>query len=199
VDLVGEEAKAGHLRDCKLLIFTDNSTLEACFYRGNSKSVHLHSLVLELRTLELSYGMTLHIIHILGWRMIAQGTDGCLRGSLMEGVMAGQDMLSFVDLAKTAINHHPPLLDWESWTDRPNLDPLTPEGWFEEGHSFVQGALDKKNVWVPIHEAKNKLHLWAPPPLVGDATLEELLKACHKRTDTFHVVLIPRLLALRWR
>ena len=63
----------------------------------------------------------------------------------------------------------------------------------------MQGAFDKNNVWVPIHKAKNKLHLWAPPPLVGDAALEELLKACHKRTDTFHVVLIPRLLALRWR
>jgi hypothetical protein len=111
VDSVGEEAKAGCLRDCKLLIFTDNSTLEACFYCRNSKSVHLHSLVLELQALEMSYGMTLHIIHILGWRMIAQGTDGCLRGFLMEGAMAGQDMLSFVDLAKIAIYRHPPLLD----------------------------------------------------------------------------------------
>ncbi len=62
----------------------------------------------------------------------------------------------------------------------------------------MQGALDKNNVLVPIHKAKNKLHLWAPPPLVGDATLEELLKVCHKRTDTFHVVLIPRLLAPQW-
>jgi hypothetical protein len=62
----------------------------------------------------------------------------------------------------------------------------------------VQGALDKNIVWVLIHEAKNKLHLWAPPPLVGDAALEELLKARHKRTGTFHVVLIPRLLAPRW-
>ncbi len=200
VDLVGEEAKAGRLRDCKLLIFTDNSTAEACFYRANSKSVHLHYLVLELQTLEMSYGMTLHIIHILGWRMIAQGTDGCLRGSLMEGVMVGQDMLSFVDLAKMAIDRHLPLLDWvQSWTDQPNLDPLTPEGWFEEGHGFVQGALDKNNVWVPILKAKNKLHLWAPPPSVGDAALEELLKARHKRMDTFQVVLIPRLLAPWWR
>jgi hypothetical protein len=29
--------------------------------------------------------------------------------------------------------------------------------------------------------------------------LEELLKARHKKTDTFHVVLIPRLMAPRWR
>jgi hypothetical protein len=31
------------------------------------------------------------MIHISGKRMIAQGTDGCSRGVLMEGVMAGRD------------------------------------------------------------------------------------------------------------
>ena len=33
----------------------------------------------------------------------------------------------------------------------------------------------------------------------ADAALEELLKARHKRTDTFHVVLIPRIMTPRWR
>ena len=56
MDTIGEEAKADQLRDCKLFIFTDNSTAEGCFYRGNSKSVHLHVLALELRTLEMKYG-----------------------------------------------------------------------------------------------------------------------------------------------
>jgi hypothetical protein len=43
--------------------------------------------------LEMEFGLTIHIVHNLGKRMIAQGTDGCSRGSLMEGVMAGEDML----------------------------------------------------------------------------------------------------------
>jgi hypothetical protein len=59
--------------------------------------------------------------------------------------------------------------------------------------------LDKRKVWIPRHEPKNKVHLWAPPPAVVDAALEELLKARNKRTDTFHVALIPRLMAPRWR
>ncbi len=70
VNSVGEEAKAGRLKDCELYVFTDNSTAEGCFYRGNSKSVHLHALVLELRTLEMTYGMTIHVIHIAGSRMM---------------------------------------------------------------------------------------------------------------------------------
>jgi hypothetical protein len=62
----------------------------------------------------------------------------------------------------------------------------------------VGGTLDKNKVWIPTHEGKNKIHLWTPLPAVADAALEELLKARHKRTDTFHVVLIPRLMAPRW-
>jgi hypothetical protein len=110
VDAVGEEAKAERLRDCELFIFTESLTAEGCFYRGNSKSVRLHALVLELQTLEMTYGRTLHVVHILGKRIITQGTDGCLQGLLMEGVMAGQDMLSFIDLACSAVEHHPPVL-----------------------------------------------------------------------------------------
>ncbi len=111
VDTVLEEAGAGRLRDCKFFLFTDNSTVEGCFYCGNSKSCHLHALVLLLQTLEMTYGMTIQVVHISGKRMIVQGTDGCLRGSLMEGVMAGVDMLTFFDLSQGGINCHPPLLD----------------------------------------------------------------------------------------
>jgi hypothetical protein len=133
VDTISEESAAGRLRDCKLFIFTDNLTAEGCFYQGISSSPHLHALFLELQTLEMTYGMTVHIIHISECQMIDQGTDGCLQGSMMAGVMAGQDMLMFIDLGWTAIEHHPPLLTWVwSWTGRMNLEPLTPEGWFEE-------------------------------------------------------------------
>ncbi len=194
--MVGEEAKAGRLKNCKLFVFTDNLMAEGCFYRGSSKLVHLHALVLELRTLEMTFGMTIHVIHIAGSRMIAQGTDGCSWGSMMEGVMAGRDMLSFVDLLQNAVKRRPPVLEWvQSWTNLPKLEPLPPEGWFKEGHGFVSGTLDKNKVWIPTHAGKNKLHLWTPPPTVADAALEELLKARHKRTDTYHVVLIPRLMA----
>ncbi len=48
---------------------------------------------------------------------IAQGMDGCSRGSLMEGVMAGEDMLMFVDLSHSAMERSSRLLRWlRSWT-----------------------------------------------------------------------------------
>ena len=195
VEMVTIEARAGRLRNCEFFLFTDNSTAEGCFYRGSSKSPFLHHLVLSLRAIEMEYGMTLHVIHISGKRMIVQGTDGCSRGSLMEGVMAGADMLIFVDLGKGSIDRHPPLLEWiRAWTGEPDIEPL-----FEEGHGITGGKLDGRQVWIPTHCHKDQVFLWAPPPAVADAALEELLKSRHKRSDLLHVVVIPRLMAPRWR
>jgi hypothetical protein len=70
VDTVKEEAKAGWLRNCDFFLFTDNSTAESCFYWGTLKSRHLHGLVLKLCALEMAHGMTIHVIHVSGKRMI---------------------------------------------------------------------------------------------------------------------------------
>jgi hypothetical protein len=200
VDTVSEEARAGRLRDCEFFLFTGNSTAKSCFYWGNSKSCNQHTLVLKLRTLEMTYGMTIHVVHISGKRMITQGTNGCLHGSLMEGVMARADMLSFVNLGLGGIDHHPPLLEWvHSWSGCPSLEALTQEGWFEKGHEITGGTLDKQNVWIPLHCKRDQMFLWALPPAVADAAMEELLKSQHKRVDLFHVAVIPRLMAPQWR
>ncbi len=178
VDTVSEEAGARRLRDCKFFLFTDNSTAEGCFYRGSSKSRHLHALVLSLWTLKMTFGMTIHIIHTSGKRMIAQGTDGYSHGSLMEGVMAGADMLTFVDLARGGIEHYPPLLKWIcSWSGHPHLKALSTEGWFEEGHGITGGKVDGHRILIPNHCKGNQMFLWAPAPAVADAAMEELLKS----------------------
>ena len=200
VEMAEEEAELGRLRDCEFFLCTDNSTAESCFFRGSSKSKKLHELVVRLRVLEMKYGITIHLIHVAGTRMIAQGTDGCSRGFLMEGVLRGEKMLSFVDLGKSAMERHPPLVDWvRGWTQRQDLEPLTPEEWYREGHGITGGEDDRHGVWIPTHGPGGKLFLWAPPPAAADAALEELLKARHKRTDTFHVITIPRLMAPMWR
>jgi hypothetical protein len=49
-----------------------------------------------------------------------------------------------------------------------------------------------------MHEVAGEMHLWGPPLAVADAVLEELLKARHKRTDAFYVLLIPRFMTPRW-
>jgi hypothetical protein len=62
------------------------------------------------------FGFTLHLVHVAGTRMIAQGTDGLSRGSLLEGVARGEDVLSFIDLAQGAFKRSSTLRDFvQSW------------------------------------------------------------------------------------
>jgi hypothetical protein len=83
--------------------------------------------------------------------------------------MAGEDMLSFVDLGKSAMDRCPKLLPWiQSWCPDSSVQPLTPEDWYEH----------KRNVWFPDHTPAGQTHLWAPSP----AAPEELLKARHSST-----------------
>ena len=84
------------------LLFTDNTVAESCFFKGTSNSRLLFNLVLRLRKAELNAGIKLHVVHVAGTRMIAQGTDGLSRGNLIYGVMAGHDILSFVPLQLSA-------------------------------------------------------------------------------------------------
>ena len=74
---------------------TDNTTIEACFYKGNSSSVKLYDLVVRIRELELDYGLKIFITHVSGTRMKAQGTDGLSRGNTNEGVSFGVTMLKY--------------------------------------------------------------------------------------------------------
>lgn len=37
-----------------------------------------------------------------------------------------------------------------------------------------------------------------PPPVIADIALEEAMKAIHKRTDAYHIFLIPRLYSPLW-
>ncbi len=135
-----EEAASWRLYNAEFYLFTDNSTSESCFYRGSSKSKLLHELIVKLRKLEMDYNLTIHLIHVAGTRMIAQGTDGGSRGSLLEGVLSGKPILDFVDLGKSAVERHHPLLEWiREWTNDPTLCPLTPEEWFVEGHGICGG------------------------------------------------------------
>jgi len=136
VETVEEEAREGYLKDSELWLFIDNSTAESCFLKGGSTSKLLHELILRLKKAEIQHGFILHMVHVAWTRMIEQGTEnGLSQGSFLEGVLAGKDMLSFVNLSLSAIQWFPKVLDYiQSW-----LAPLVGEGkllkeeeWFAE-------------------------------------------------------------------
>jgi hypothetical protein len=71
--------------------------------------------------------------------MISQGTDGLSRGDMLNGVMGGADMLTFIPLALTAVERQPELMEWvDSWWGTGNNSWLTPRDGMQ-----VQAGLER--------------------------------------------------------
>jgi hypothetical protein len=47
-----------------LFIFTDNTTMEAAFWKGASRSRKLFDLAFRLRKLEMEHDMIIHVVHV---------------------------------------------------------------------------------------------------------------------------------------
>jgi hypothetical protein len=199
VETLEEGLRTGELHQLEIFLFTDNTSAEGCFYKGNSPSRTLFSLILHLCCLEMSGQMRLHMIHVAGSRMIAQGTDGLSRGHYASGVMSGLSMLEFVPLHLLATSAHPDLLLWiRSWFPTADMLPLPPEGWFTTGHGIAGGSFTSAGRWSPL-PASSGAYLWAPAPAAASAAVDQLSLSRFKRTQLLHVLVCPRLMTHLWR
>jgi hypothetical protein len=203
VESCESEAAADRLRGAMLFLLTDNDTVEKALYKGNSSSPKLFGLIVRLRKLEMEQGAAIHVIHVAGERMKAQGTDGVSRGQLREGVAAGANLLDFVPLNQSAIERSPKLKPWlnEVFSDwsRDQLEYLSPEDWFIRGHDIDGGEIRSQGtrLWIPHHSRGS--FIWSPPPAAALVALEQLRIARIKRWDSFHVFVCPRLMTPEWR
>jgi hypothetical protein len=199
VEAIEDGVQSGDLAEAELFVFTDNSTAEGAYSKGNSDSRLLFDLVLRLRTLDMSGSLRLHVIHVAGTRMISQGTDGLSRGDLTEGVLAGIPMLSFIPLHLSPLQRSPLLLDWiREWCPMRNINPLTPEQWYEKGHGLMGGTPGSAGLWFP-GEIPDHWFLWDLAPATAPTALDEVLLSRLKRTHLSHVVIVPRLMTQYWR
>ena len=79
---------------------------------GNSASRKLFKLLYKLRKSQMKHGFVLHVMHVAGTRMIAQGTDGLSRGVLNKGALATGSIKLHVLLNLTALERSSGLEDW---------------------------------------------------------------------------------------
>lgn len=199
VEVLEEGVASKVLLGSEIFLFTDNSTAESAFYRGNSDNRDLFGLILRLRQLEMHGGVALHVVHIAGTRMVCQGTDGLSRGDLGAGVMVGDAMLSFVPLHLSALDRSPALLPWiQSWSPMSTIQPLSPAEWYERGHGLAGGGRNKDGLWMPALSTE-QWFLWAPPPTAAATALQELNISRHKRPTLGHLFVCPRLFTHKWR
>jgi hypothetical protein len=191
------EACESRLQGCEVFVFTDNTTAEAAFFRGTSSSERVFLLALRLRKLEVEERCLLHVIHVSGTRMIGQGSDGLSRGNLMEGVMMGHSMISYVPLGLSAVQREPGLESWiKSWAGE-SIEMLDPEGWFERGQGILRYYKDELGRTFP--RCAEGSFLWCPPPAAAAVTAEKLQRSHHKRERSTHVFVCPRLMTNLWR
>lgn len=199
VETVEAGITSGDLLNAELFLFTDNTTAEGAYYRGNSDNKLLFELVVRLRCLDMSANIRVHLIHIAGTRMIAQGTDAISRGQLMEGLALGPNLSSFVPLHLPAHERSDTLLPWvQSWTPDPQVCPLTPEEWYTRGHGWITGTCNGDNIWMPVELSESWI-LWSPAPAAAQAAVNELNLSRHKRSHLNHIFLCPRLCTHLWR
>ena len=189
----------------EVFLFTDNSTSEAAFFNGSSSSELLFELVLRLRKLEMESETKFQLCHVSGERMKIQGTDGLSRGNLTVGVMSGKDMLSFVPIHMSALERSESLEPWlKDWMGEENLDILSPHQWYTRGHDHVQGQWERNHDFtgdsvMSFPVLKSGVFVWAPAPCAALAAIEQLRKARHKRQNSMHIFIVPRLMVLLWR
>jgi hypothetical protein len=169
------------LRGSEIFIFTDNSTAEAAFWKGTSESEALFELVLRLNELELDYNLHLHIVHVSGKWMIAEGTDGLSRADHGEGVMLGKDICCYIPLHLNPIEREPKIKSWiEDVTRGLNFQNLKPSGWFDDAHNMGN-------------------FVWNVPPAAAEVVVEQLGFARLKRPEAMHMIVVPRLMTGGWR
>ena len=198
VESLEEEGRLGNLDQAEVFMFTDNSTVESCSHKGSSSSPKLLSLIIRLRAMSMKHGSHLHIFHVAGTRMIAQGTDGVSRGFLAQGIMAGDPMISFIPIHLSALDRSPTLEPWlRSWCGKESL-MLSPDDWFQEGQDIAEWASTPGELFEHPVLKEGRTYVWAPPPFAADVAMSELRKARIKRQTSSHVFVCPRLCCSLW-
>jgi hypothetical protein len=79
-----------------VFVLTDNSAFEGLYYKGHLTSRELSNIIFWLYKAQQSGAFILHVLHISGKRLKATGVDGLSKGDHMEGMMAGDDPMSFL-------------------------------------------------------------------------------------------------------
>ena len=199
VETLEDMGEDGSLNGVEVFMFTDNSTAENAFHRGSSSSKQLFELVLRIRKLEMEKLCRVHLCHVAGTRMIAQGSDGLSRGNVSEGVMRGEEMLSFIPMHLSALERSPGLASWVlSWAGD-NVEFLEPRDWFVRGQDLLEEECEVNVEGMKFLGHKYGKFVWSPPPAAGDAAVEALRAARHKGQRSTHVMLIPRLMQPIWQ
>lgn len=192
---IREFIREGRIRNQELFIFTDNSTFESCYYKGHSSSKLLSDLILDLYIVAREGNVKLHVLWVAGKRMKAWGIDGLSRGDTAEGMMAGEDPLTFIPLSVGANERSDGRV--RAWMDswlRASEGSLGSFAWWG---SAAPVEVTRENLFE-LHLTQGA-RIWMPPPAVMEVAMEQFNDDRLVSPHNLHVFAIPSLMTHLWR
>jgi hypothetical protein len=63
---IEEEARNGSLNGASMFLFTDNSTVEAALFKGNTSSWKLFHLIVRFWKIQITYDAEIVVSHVAG-------------------------------------------------------------------------------------------------------------------------------------
>lgn len=133
----------------------------------------------------------MHVVHVAGTRMKMVGIDGLLCGDLLEGMMSGENLLTFVPLNKNANEGSNGLVvqrinSW--WTDN-------------NGEAWLGGLLRllSPGDWFLLHKIEEDPRLWVPPPSAMETVVEMFNEDRMMHPHVPHVFAVPLLMTHLWQ
>ena len=201
IETLENNGEKGILKGKENFLSTDNSTAESIAQKGSSTSKLLFELIVRLYKLPMKYHCSVQLIHVAGTRMIKQGTDGFSRGDLLEGVLKGMTMMSFVPLHLGASDAEASFKIWvNSWAGKlgnQSVEWLEAEDWFERGHDLKGFRRNIDGRKIPSYQ--HGTFVWTPPPAAAIVALEEMRQVRHKRQQSSHIFIVPSLMTPEWK
>ena len=133
----------------------------------------------------------LHVIHVAGTRMKAWGVDGLSRADLLDGMMAGEDPLSFIPLDKGAGQRSEGRVqEWirKWWGGGEGAKPAL-------GAALVEVTKEMMFELNTVEGAR----LWVPPPAAMEVVMEMYNEDRIAHPWNTHIFAVPRLMTHLWR
>ena len=181
--LENEKSNGGNrVRGRRLLYWTDNMVTYDIFRRGNSKSLRLWTLLLQIKILELELGCIVQVIHVPGTIMITQGTDGLSRGVRLQALAAHQSD-SLIPLMWRAAPVSSQLLNWVLTSLPPLWPPSTQWLVNTDFTDWSRSGMLKRCVFWSVS-----------PSFARQAILQALSVWVETPTSCGHIFFIPRIL-----
>ena len=166
--------------------FTDNTVTYHVVTSGSAKEAHLQATVHAIKQLELELHCHLICIHLPGYLLIRQGTDGLSRGVWVSALQDRIPSRELLDMALAPIRFAPRWMDWLQAVYP--LHPFSPKP-YQDAHT----------PWNASH-VRGRHTIWTPRPEVAAQTISFVLKAWIEQPHTSSAVfVVPRVLTRDWQ